>query len=352
MRSKTRYDIVYLTNTPSFYKLNLCDRIGRKGCRVLLVFYGYGSEAVNTVLDGNSGWHFDYRFLNEADSDKRSKWHTWIALCRLMRSVKCRKVIYSGWLAPEYNLYSFFSPRRKNIMVVESTIKEASVSGVKGWIKRRIVGRMSAALPSGKPHRQLIETLGFKGVIKETGSVGIFHKPGRPGEKTIPDGRHVRYLYVGRLIECKNLRFLIGQFNRNGKSLTIVGRGELEQELKAMAEPNIRFVGFIDNDRLGTVYRDHDVFVLPSRSETWGLVVEEAIYWGLPVVVSDRVGASYDMVESLGTGEIFEFDNADSFDASLRRMESDYGRYASAVAAVDFDSRDEMQIAAYLDLLK
>lgn len=350
MSLKYEYDVVYLTNTPSFYKLNLCQRLGEAGCRVLLVFYGYGSEAVNTVLSDRQKRGFDYRFISDGDSHRRSKWRTLVALCRLMRSVEARKVVYAGWLAPEYNLYSFFSPKSKNVMVVESTIMEASVAGVKGWLKRRIVGRMSAALPSGKPHRQLLDALGFSGAARETGSVGIFYKPGRPERKTRPSGG-MRYLYVGRLIDCKNLRFLIEQFNVSGRQLTIVGKGELEGELKAAAGSNIQFAGFVDNNCLGDVYREHDVFILPSRSEPWGLVVEEAIYWGLPVVVSDRVGSAFDLVESLGTGEVFELDNVAGFNESLRRIESDYDRYASAVAAVDFDRRDEAQVAAYLGIL-
>lgn len=47
---KKMYDFVYLTNTPSFYKLNLCNEIARTNS-LLLVLYGYGSEAVNTILE-------------------------------------------------------------------------------------------------------------------------------------------------------------------------------------------------------------------------------------------------------------------------------------------------------------
>ena len=45
---KSHYDIVYLTNTPSFYKINLCNEVAKQKS-LLLVFYGYGDEAVNTL---------------------------------------------------------------------------------------------------------------------------------------------------------------------------------------------------------------------------------------------------------------------------------------------------------------
>lgn len=64
------YDFVYLTNAPSFYKLNLCNEIA-KTHSLLIVLYGYGSEAVNKVMN-ESNYDFDYKFINERDSNKRT----------------------------------------------------------------------------------------------------------------------------------------------------------------------------------------------------------------------------------------------------------------------------------------
>lgn len=55
----THYDFVYLTNTPSFYKLNLCNEIA-KTHSLLLILYGYGSEAVNKELKASGNYKFDY----------------------------------------------------------------------------------------------------------------------------------------------------------------------------------------------------------------------------------------------------------------------------------------------------
>ena len=348
---KRSYDIVYLTNTPSFYKINLCDRLGKEGVKVMLVFYGYGNEAVNTALSARSNYVFDYIFLNSGDSNKRSVIKTFRELYKLMSGIKARIVLFAGWLAPEYNLFSFLSPKKHNVVIVESGYESTS-KGFKKWIKHLILGRMKAALPSGQPHNELLNRLGFKGKRFTTGSVGIFNKPERPLLPHKPeDSNCLRYLYVGRLIDCKNLKFLIEQFNKSGDHLTIVGSGELEAALKAFANPNIAFKGFIDNNELGDIYQSHDVFILPSKSETWGLVVEEAIYWGLPVIVSDRVGAAKDMVETLETGLIFRFDDHIDFADKLKLMSANYEHYASNVSKIDFDLRDINQIEAYKSLL-
>lgn len=346
---KKQYDFVYLTNTPSFYKLNLCNEIAKTNS-LLLVLYGYGSEAVNTVLENQKVWNFNYHFINEGDSNARSIRRTFIQLIKLMSSIRCKKVIYAGWMAPEYNLYSFFSPKRKNVMVCESSVFESSLNGIKGLFKRWIIGRMSAALPSGKPHEELFQLIGYKGTVHLTGSVGIFHK-GQRNDKVQPN-QPLRYIYVGRLIDVKNVSLLIKEFNRNGKPLTIVGQGVLEAELKRLANPNISFSGFIDNTQLGEVYQAHDVFILPSKSETWGLVVEEALYWGLPVIVSDKVGSSVDMVKDLHTGSIFQSGNVDSLHDAIWDVESHYENYRNAVWQIDWAKRDAEQVKAYTSLIE
>lgn len=347
MQAGKTYDFVYLTNTPSFYKLNLCNEIAKKHS-LLLVLYGYDSAAVNENINNFQGRNFDFYFLYKGSLNSRCKLLSFINLCLIMGRIRCKKVLYAGWLAPEYNLYSFISPRRKNIIICESSIFDISLHGIKGWIKRRIIGRMTAALPSGRPHADFFRQLGFGGQINITGGVGIFNK-GQKVAKIVNDP--LRYIYVGRLIDVKNVSLLIEEFNRNQKPLTIVGQGILDQELRAQAHSNITFTGFIPNDQLGQVYQAHDVFILPSKYEPWGLVVEEAIYWGLPVIVSDKVGCSIDMVKDLGTGYIFRSDNIDSLHQCIEDMEKNYAVYKAAVDNVDFAKRDRDQVNAYINLL-
>lgn len=349
---KKKYDFVYLTNTPSFYKFNLCNEIS-KTHSVLLVLYGYGSEAVNTILGDSVETRFDYTFINQGDSNDRNKLKTFLGLIKLMRRIKCRKILYSGWMAPEYNLFSLFSAKKRNVLVCESTIFDTNFSGLKGLIKRLVISRMNAVLPSGKPHTELFKRIGFKGKCNITGSVGIFNKGARDIDLTKPRVHSdLKYLYVGRLIDVKNVGLLIDAFNLNGKPLTIVGDGVLANALKSKANSNIEFMGFVNNDSLGEVYQTHDVFILPSYSETWGLVVEEALYWGLPVIVSDRVGSSIDMVKDLGTGLIFKSGDKNDLQACIDKMENEYDNFLENVKAIDWIEKDKRQVEAYLDLIE
>lgn len=85
------FDLVYLTNTPSFYKLNLCEAIAKRGVKVLLVLYGYGAEAVNIELKAGARWNFEFEFINHGDSNTRNKIQSFFRLIRLMRSIKAKK---------------------------------------------------------------------------------------------------------------------------------------------------------------------------------------------------------------------------------------------------------------------
>lgn len=347
---QNNYDIIYLTNTPSFYKVNLCNEVG-KHCKLLLVLYGYGKEAVNKLLQEEEKLSFDYIFLSEGDAARRNKVKTFFKLLLLLSRVKYKRLLFAGWFVPEYNIVSFLTSKRKNVVLCESSVHDVSFAGVKGWIKKRVINRMSAALPSGELHVELFNMIGFRGEILKTGGVGIFNKSRQQKFSTVHNPPY-KYLYVGRLVPVKNLEFLIRRFNESGKSLTIVGNGALEKQLKQTAADNIRFMGFVPNEELPRIYSTHDIFILPSVYEPWGLVVDEAIYWGLPVIVSDVVGCSVDMVVNPGTGVIFKSNDVVSFATAVNEIEHNYDKYKQAVDAFDFDKRDELQVAAYLKLLE
>jgi L-malate glycosyltransferase len=113
--------------------------------------------------------------------------------------------------------------------------------------------------------------------------------------------------YSGRLIKLKNLDFVIkaiAQINNSKVILLITGGGEEEESLKKMAkELNVKLIitGFISNqEELFKHYFISDIFILPSISEAWGLVVNEAMYTKLPVLVSEVCGCSLDLVKKNG----------------------------------------------------
>jgi glycosyltransferase involved in cell wall biosynthesis len=118
-----------------------------------------------------------------------------------------------------------------------------------------------------------------------------------------PSAGH-RFLYVGVLIERKNVAALLrafAQIRDLDDTLTVVGTGPLADSLRALAAElalsgRVRFAGSLEGDELVAAYGTSDTLVLPSTSEVWGLVVNEALAAGLNTVVSDTAGVTPDIV--------------------------------------------------------
>jgi glycosyltransferase involved in cell wall biosynthesis len=137
-------------------------------------------------------------------------------------------------------------------------------------------------------------------------------------------------LFSGKLVERKGCRLALdaagelAQRSHGRVLLVYLGDGPLRDELQKRADghPGLRvlFAGFQNQSALSAYFHGADLLVLPSRhSETWGLVVNEALSHGLPCVVSDGVGCAPDLVEAGVTGEVAEGGNVESLSEALRR---------------------------------
>lgn len=132
----------------------------------------------------------------------------------------------------------------------------------------------------------------------------------------ITDGQTV-LLFSGKLSERKRPELLLLAVKalppeiRQGVIVLFLGSGRLLEALKELAgsPPAVRahFFGFQNQRKLSQYYHAADLLVLPSRhSETWGLVINEALHHGLPCVASDAVGCTEDLIDVGVTGEVFE----------------------------------------------
>lgn len=137
------------------------------------------------------------------------------------------------------------------------------------------------------------------------------------------------FLFVGRFIWEKNLEFLLTSYAiyANGASpqpwpLLLVGSGRLETVLKRRVDEMklgslVKFCGYADYHDLPSYYAMSSALVLSSVSETWGLVVNEAMAAGLPVLVSSRCGCAPDLVQDGRNGFLFDPENVQQLAALM-----------------------------------
>lgn len=108
-------------------------------------------------------------------------------------------------------------------------------------------------------------------------------------------------------------------------SLLLIGSGEMEQTLRSLVaelgiQESVVFGGFVNQAELPKVYAASDVFVLPSENEPWGLIVNEVMCAGIPVVVADEVGCVQDLVYDGHNGLLMKAGDVASLVTALRRL--------------------------------
>src|SRR5690606_20177001 len=121
-------------------------------------------------------------------------------------------------------------------------------------------------------------------------------------ELGIPDGR-LCGVYVGRFIRVKGVDILLQGLAQTPPALRphmlLAGdgpmRSQLEELVSALDRP-VSCLGFRRTDELPEIYSAADFCALPSREEPWGVVVNEAQICRLPVLLSEQVGAAYDLL--------------------------------------------------------
>jgi glycosyltransferase involved in cell wall biosynthesis len=140
-----------------------------------------------------------------------------------------------------------------------------------------------------------------------------------------------RYLlFVGRLVPAKGVFDLLSAYAtldsslRQRVGLVFVGDGVARPALEAQAaviSPGmIRFCGFAQQEHLATYYALAEVLILPTYTDTWGLVVNEAMACGLPVVLSRVAGCAPDLISDHGHGLLIDPGDVARLAAAMQRL--------------------------------
>lgn len=339
---------------PTPYRAPLLDRIAAHEDVDLLVLYTAPTVA------GRS-WdvqlHHAHDFLGgvTVPGARRVLRHDyWISagVGRRLDALRPDVVVVSGWSTYASQAAMWWCRRRHvpYLVVVESHDRDRRA----GWrraVKRAIVPRLlshsAGALVTGKLARESMLRAGVPAdrIWRFANTVDTRRFAEQAAELAprrdelraslgVGD-RDVVALSVARLISEKALDIFLR--SAEGVTPVLAGDGPLRPEL-ARAAPHAVFVGDVPWERIVELYVAADVFVLVSRHEPWGVVVNEASACGLPLVLSDHVGAAPDLLEPGRNGELVPVGDVEATRAALERLAADrelrrrYGERSSEIA--------------------
>jgi len=360
--------LAIITTHPIQYNAPLFKVLSSRGRVAVKVFYTWG-QSRDKVYDARFGiernWDvplldgYDYEFINSTTKAPDSNRFFGIVNKGLYR--RLLKEEYDAVLIYRWSLWSHFLLMQKlggkpllffrgdsHLLQQPSGWKRL----LKKWLLRFVYRKVDMAFATGTHSRDYFLFSGLKPqqvLIAPHAVDNNFFSTDAPAKETealqqrrqlgIPD-EAVVFLYAGKFYGVKQLHLLINAYKNLPSSqyyLLLVGNGEEEASLKSLAadHPRIIFQSFQNQSAMPVVYRTGDVFVLPSKSETWGLSINEAMACERPVIVSDQCGCAPDLIKSGTTGFVFESGNTVQLQQLLlkfsdRAVSQKMGKQASA----------------------
>lgn len=318
--------LLVLTNIPTPNQNEFFVTLSR-ACD-LLVLYQAAKEPERKWRDQDPGSRYPHRFLPGVRVIRDIHWNGGVR--REIERFRPDVMIISGtYLSPTFRV----AARRAQAMGIPWLAWSEPLQDWSG-LRRALLGR-SRRLFVQAAHVLAIGTRAkeaFLALGVPSPTISLFPYVSDPGRFTVRSPRletdegPVRVVYCGSLIKRKNVEILLRALEAASSSrltLTIVGTGPLQGQLSQLAatlgvSERVSFRGFIaPSDWPGTL-ATFDALALPSVRDGWGLVIEEALHSAVPVLVSDRVGAS-DLVQEGVNGRILPL-SLDAWSGALREI--------------------------------
>jgi len=287
-------------------------------------------------------------------------------LSRALNGIRPDAVVCVGYADPEIHRAVSWALRRGLPLVTcsDSTYDDEPRTILKEALKRLVLSAFDAALVAGSRAHDYLVMLGLErdclfrpwDVVDnahfELGSDAARRSPAELRASLKLPKRY--FVCVSRFVAKKNLGKLVEAYARyavragnSAWSLVLSGAGPMEADLRAQAAAaglgaRICFPGFLQYQDLPACYGLAEALVLPSVSDQWGLVVNEAMAAGLPVLVSSRCGCAPDLVRAGVNGFTFEPGDTAALEELLTRTA---GMPAEARSSMGARSREI--VAAY-----
>ena len=325
--------VLFLSNIPSPYRMAFFNELG-KVCKLTVVFEGM------RATDRNAKWKYEEVRSFECLFLKGMRTKSDQFICPGVIKVLKEDfdiIIVGGYSTPTGIMAIEYLRKRKKRFFIEA---DGGFVGddnlVKLWLKKHLISSADAWLSSGE---KTTDYLTYYGAKRDK----VFKYPFSSLRKadvisSVPVGVEKMKLREQLGIVEKKIIIAVGQFiPRKGFDLLLqamdglptdiglylIGDEPTEEYLnivKKLGQDNIHFLSFMSQNELKCYYQAADVFVLPTREDIWGLVINEAMANGLPIITTDRCVAGLELIKSGENGYIVPINNIQRLQESIKQI--------------------------------
>lgn len=360
--------VLYLTNYAAPYKVQFFDRLG-KHVDLTVLFAGAEEQQVRSAawfVDGDGG--FEKVFLKKKAGSLAGE-HLCLDVIDWLRK-GYDKIIIGGYSSPTAMLAMAWLRMKKipfYMSVDGGLIREESAP--KFRFKKMLVSAASEWISSGKyttdflvhygAKRERVHEYPFSSLLAEDIRESVVSEQEQQALRSklgISENKVV--LSVGQFIHRKAFDILIraAASLNDDTGIYIVGGEPTDEYLRMVQEHNLKnvhFVGFVKKERLALYYKAADLFALPTREDIWGLVIGEAMAYGLPVITTDRCVAGLELIENGTSGYIIPVEDVKALSDSIQAV-FDAGCKKMGAAALESirPYTIENMVRAHISILK
>jgi glycosyltransferase involved in cell wall biosynthesis len=315
--------LALLTEIPAPYRIPLFNALAERLDLTVLFLRERNPERLHYRLHAEE-LRFRWEILPGRDLTIRGRWLV-VNGGVVPRLRGADAVLLGGWNQPAFWTALAWSRahRMPAILWVESTGRDQR-SGRLERAKRRLLSIPRGLIVPGSASREYLRRLGVAESRITVAPNAVDSAIFASAERTRAEGP-CRLLTVGRLAHEKGVDTLLRAAEGLPVEVLVAGTGPEEPRLRAMAGGQVRFLGEVERDALPALYADADVLVMPSRSDPWGMVLNEAALAGLPLVSTDAAGAAHDLIEHGVNGFRVPPDDVPALREALQRLCGDAG---------------------------
>lgn len=326
--------VLWLTFIPSPYRCSFFEELS-KNCELTVLF-----ERAKSNLRGNNWDDFQFKgYKGKILPGVTIGGHD--RLCFSVRSYLLDKsfdiIVISNPTSPT-GIYAAAILKSHNIpYVVESDgAFPTNKTGLKMQIKKFVMASAEICLSTAKLHDEYYIECGVKkerifrypftslsnddlldiNTVSHCEKIALRKKLLMNEEKIV--------LSVGQFIHRKGFDILMRSVKGlNNVGVYIVGGLATEEYIRMKNElqlNNVHFVGFKDKKDLQEYYKASDIFVLPTREDVWGLVINEAMGFGLPIITTDKCIAGVELVKEGKNGYLVAVDDVENLSRSIKKI--------------------------------